>query len=119
VVTLSGVSNHKLVTIWESDVAPKVMAYLDEMGVKWTSINVFRMGEEEALSRVTILIGVKPNSLTRTPTLQPLAASTFLTNSTSPMSMLKSERKSIGRTIDNESVVLKFAGTSLFPFVSC
>jgi hypothetical protein len=42
---LGVVFNHKLNTVWEHNVAPKVHAFLDEMGVKWTSTDIVRIGE--------------------------------------------------------------------------
>jgi hypothetical protein len=56
--------NHKLNTNWENEVAPKVLACLEELKVEWTSLDIVRIGEVEASSDPTLWIGVKPKSLT-------------------------------------------------------
>ncbi len=62
---LGVVVNHKLNTIWEFDVAPKILACLDDMGVLWTSADVVRIGLVVNSSPPIVLwIGVKPKSLT-------------------------------------------------------
>ena len=61
---LGAVFNHKLNTVWEDNVALRIHACLDDMGVKWTSTDVFRIGTVGDSSDPVILwIGVKPNSL--------------------------------------------------------
>jgi hypothetical protein len=58
------VVNHKLNTAWEHDVAPKVLACLEEMGVLWTSTDIVRIGVVgESSAPVILWIGVKPKSL--------------------------------------------------------
>ena len=44
---LGTVTGHRLnnVTVWEKNVAPRVHACLDELGIKWTSTDVVRIGE--------------------------------------------------------------------------
>jgi hypothetical protein len=63
---LGVVVNHRLNTIWEHDVAPKVIAFLDEMGVLWTSVDVVRINlveDTEPSAPIILWIGVKAKSL--------------------------------------------------------
>ncbi|KAI0086259.1 hypothetical protein BDY19DRAFT_962251 [Irpex rosettiformis] len=62
---LSVVVNHKLNTIWEFQVAPKVQACLNELRVRWTSLDVVRISEIEdsRMTAIVLWIGVKPNSI--------------------------------------------------------
>lgn len=63
---LRPVYNHPLGEVMESDVAPKLFTLLDSMEVKWTSIDVVRIGNAEEDSFPVILwIGVLPASLPR------------------------------------------------------
>ncbi len=57
--------HHKLNAAWEDKVAPKkVSACLDKMGVKWSSIDIVRIGEAGISSGPVVLwIGVNPKSL--------------------------------------------------------
>ena len=59
------VVNHKLNTNWLSLVAPKIQACLDRLQVKWTSLDVVRIGEVGAPSTITLWIGAFPRSLNR------------------------------------------------------
>ncbi|EGO23607.1 hypothetical protein SERLADRAFT_416027 [Serpula lacrymans var. lacrymans S7.9] len=60
---LGVVFNHKLNTIWEDKVAPEILTFLDGMGVKWTSIDVVRIGEIGESAPIVLWIGVKPKTL--------------------------------------------------------
>ena len=61
---LGVVINHKLNTVWEDNVAPIIHARLDEMGVKWTSTDIVRIGVVgESSAPVILWIGVTPKSL--------------------------------------------------------
>jgi len=61
---LGVVGKHKLNTVWEDSVAPKVFACLDEMGVNWTSINVVRIGAIGGyFDPVVLWIRVEPSTL--------------------------------------------------------
>jgi hypothetical protein len=57
------VISHKLNTIWEHDVAPKILACLDKMGVLWTSTDIVRISVVGESGPVILWIGVKPGSL--------------------------------------------------------
>jgi hypothetical protein len=57
------VVNHKLNTIWEHDVAPKVLACLDKMGISWTSTDIVRIGVVGESASDILWIRVKPKSL--------------------------------------------------------
>ena len=65
------VVNHKLNSIWEYLVAPRIQVRLDELGVLWTSLDVVRIGEItkavpwHEISRVVLWIGVIAQSLDR------------------------------------------------------
>ncbi|KAI6106059.1 hypothetical protein EDD16DRAFT_1433716, partial [Pisolithus croceorrhizus] len=39
------VFEHKLNDVWDGDLARKVHACLNEMGIKWTSTNIVRIGK--------------------------------------------------------------------------
>ena len=62
-------SHTRLNTVWEGDAALKVQACLDEIGINWTSLNIFRIsiGEGDGYypppAPVTLLIGLRPQSL--------------------------------------------------------
>ncbi|KAI0085894.1 hypothetical protein BDY19DRAFT_963551 [Irpex rosettiformis] len=67
---LSVVVNHKLNSTWEFEVAPKVQACLDEMQVRWTSLDIVRISEvpncevpNPEMTAVVLWIGVTPDSL--------------------------------------------------------
>jgi hypothetical protein len=61
---LRTVFNHRLNQVWGGDLAHKVMAALDSREVKWTSLDVVRIGYEgEPHPPVIIWIGVMPGSL--------------------------------------------------------
>jgi len=63
---LGVVFSHKLSTVWEDKVAPKVHVHFDELGVDWTSTDLVRIGKVGDSSPPVILwIGVKPKTLTR------------------------------------------------------
>jgi hypothetical protein len=60
------VGNHapNLKEAWEGDLAPKLRALLDSMEVKWTSIDIVRIGNAgESSAPVVLWIGVIPASL--------------------------------------------------------
>lgn len=57
------VVNHKLNAIWETDVAPKVLACLDKKGIAWTSTDIVRIGIVGESAPVVLWIGVEPKSL--------------------------------------------------------
>jgi hypothetical protein len=60
------VGNHKIVEVWEGNLALKVHGILDQNGVDWSSTDVVRTAYEEVPSPygdVIIWIGVKPGSL--------------------------------------------------------
>ena len=61
---LGVVVNHKLNTIWEDKVAPKVHACLDKMAIRWTSTDVVRLGiVGESPAPIILWIGVAPEPL--------------------------------------------------------
>ncbi|PIL31249.1 hypothetical protein GSI_05947 [Ganoderma sinense ZZ0214-1] len=67
-----GIGDHALAPMWERPVAPKVVAYLNERGVNWTSVDVVRIWEEGEAGEegttpapVVLWIGVAPRSLAR------------------------------------------------------
>jgi hypothetical protein len=61
---LKVVGNHALNNIWENTLAPLVLALLESEGVKWTSVDVVRIGNAgEASAPVILWIGVIPTSL--------------------------------------------------------
>ncbi|CAA7262387.1 unnamed protein product [Cyclocybe aegerita] len=58
------VGNHPIKDVWEDNLALKVMDLLDSMKVKWTSLDVVRIGiVEEDFAPVILWIGVIPTSL--------------------------------------------------------
>ncbi|CAA7263668.1 unnamed protein product [Cyclocybe aegerita] len=58
------VGNHLIQDVWEDNLALKVMDLLDSMKVKWTSLDVVRIGiVEEDFAPVILWIGVIPTSL--------------------------------------------------------
>ena len=60
---LNPAGSHPLSKVWEDNLGPKVRALLDSMEVKWTSINVLRIGREEWFIPAILWIGVLPGSL--------------------------------------------------------
>ncbi|KDQ11235.1 hypothetical protein BOTBODRAFT_87441, partial [Botryobasidium botryosum FD-172 SS1] len=61
---LHPVGKHALQGVWEGNLAPKLHALLDRMGVKWTSTDVVRIANaEESSAPVILWIGVAPASL--------------------------------------------------------
>ncbi len=59
-------SSHEINAIWDDSLGRKVVAYLDERGVKWTSIDIVRIGiSGEYRNPVILWIGVFPDSLPR------------------------------------------------------
>ena len=61
---LRPVGNHALTGVWNSNLAPKVFVLLDSMEVKWTSIDIVRIGKSgESSAPVILWIGVMPASL--------------------------------------------------------
>jgi len=64
---LRTVFNHQLNQVWEDGLAHKVMAALESREVKWTSLDVVRIGYEgEPHSPGIVWIGVIPGSLSGT-----------------------------------------------------
>ncbi|KAF8267031.1 hypothetical protein EI94DRAFT_1731571 [Lactarius quietus] len=58
------IGNHPLHEAWEGGLVRKVIALLDSMEVKFTSIDVIRMGiHDEYGAPAVVWIGVKPSSL--------------------------------------------------------
>ena len=60
--------NHPLHAVWPSPASDKVIAYLDERQVRWTSIDVVRIGVADPdvwppPATVVLWIGVRPGSL--------------------------------------------------------
>lgn len=61
---LGTVVDHKLNTAWEYDVAPRILACLDELGALWTSADIVRIEiVDRSHAPVVLWIGVKPGSL--------------------------------------------------------
>ena len=61
---LGAVRGHKLNTIWDDTVAPKVYAFLDEMGLKWSVVQIIHYMElGEPCGPASLCIGVRPKSL--------------------------------------------------------
>ena len=62
---LSGVGNHPIRDAWEEGgLGVKVYTLLDAMNVKWSSIDIVRIGySEESFAPVVLWIGVNPASL--------------------------------------------------------
>ena len=91
---LGAVRGHKLNTIWEGTVAPKVYAFLDEMGLKWSVAQIIHYTElGEPCGPASLCIGVRPKSLAdEDATRRPFGASIFSKSSTSPTLMSKSAR---------------------------
>lgn len=57
-------NSHPIKEVWEGNLAPKILALLDSMEVKWTSIDIVRIGDSEEYYAPAILwIGVMPASL--------------------------------------------------------
>ena len=62
---LGAVFNHKLGTVWEDNLAFKIHDCLDDLGVKWTSTDVIRIGTaKNSTDPVILWIGVEPRALT-------------------------------------------------------
>jgi hypothetical protein len=58
------VGNHAIKDVWEGDVSLKVHNLLKSMQIKWTSIDIVRIGYEgESSAPVIVWIGVIPASL--------------------------------------------------------
>jgi hypothetical protein len=58
------VGKHELTKVWNDDLGPKVDGLLDEMKVKWTSLDIVRIGiSGESFAPVILWIGVLPSSL--------------------------------------------------------
>ncbi|KAK7030282.1 hypothetical protein VNI00_014299 [Paramarasmius palmivorus] len=61
---LRPIGNHAIRDAWEGELAQKIFAYLDSMKVKWTSIDLVRIGIAEQRSFLPVVwIGVKPSTL--------------------------------------------------------
>lgn len=60
------VGNHAIKDVWEGDLAVKVHTLLTSMKIKWTSIDIVRIGYDgESSAPVILWIGVIPASLSR------------------------------------------------------
>lgn len=58
------VGNHLLRVLWEDKLALQIYSALDSVGVKWTSMDLVRIGVvRESVAPVVVWIGVKPNTL--------------------------------------------------------
>jgi hypothetical protein len=55
--------NHRLGIIWEIEVGPKIVKYLNEEKICWTSLDVVRIGVVGRPSVPILWIGVEPKSL--------------------------------------------------------
>lgn len=63
---LRPVSNHPLNEVWESHLVVQLFNILDSKEVKWTSIDVVRIGfAEDSVFPVVVWIGVMPGTLSR------------------------------------------------------
>ena len=102
---LGVVFNHKLNTIWR-DVAPKVAACLDEMGVRWSTIDVFRIGLVGEPAPVILWIGAEP---------QPLAGEKANTAAFRCLDILKEFGVTDVHVEIRESSFVCSAGPTLFP----
>jgi len=61
---LRAVGEHKIVELWEADIADQVIARLTAMNVDWTSLDVVRIGiVGESSAPIILWIGVVPKSL--------------------------------------------------------
>lgn len=60
---LGVVTDHKLNTVWEDNVAFRIHTCLDEMGVQWTSTDVVLIGVVGESAPVVLWIGVSPQTL--------------------------------------------------------
>ena len=62
---LKNVGSHKVVDMWDGDVAAEVLDVLEAYFVQWTSVEIFRIGHEGEKDMPIILwIGVRPGTLT-------------------------------------------------------
>ncbi|KAJ8453675.1 hypothetical protein ONZ45_g19614 [Pleurotus djamor] len=114
-----GVYNHKLVDVWESDVAPQIARILKTRGVPWTSVDVSRfvtkdgtVGGKEVKGPVVIWVGVHP---TRGET--PNRAEQLFKSSNDISDFLES-LDIVDATIEyRDSVHTHLRGPSLLPYV--
>jgi hypothetical protein len=61
---LRPIGNHPLKAVWEDKLAPPIHDILESKGVKWTSIDILRIGvDEERFAPTVVWIGVMPGSL--------------------------------------------------------
>jgi hypothetical protein len=61
---LRPVGNHEIVDVWDDGLAAKVLALLTSKKVKWTSVDIVRIGyPEKSRPPVIVWIGVMPASL--------------------------------------------------------
>jgi hypothetical protein len=58
------VGRHPICEVWEDDLSREVLVHLDRDGVRWTSLDVVRIGKVgKAFAPVVLWIGVQPGSL--------------------------------------------------------
>jgi hypothetical protein len=62
---LRNVGRHPIVLLWDTILCPQVVNHLDSAGIRWTSVDVVRIGymDEPTFQPVIVWVGVEPGSL--------------------------------------------------------